>query len=102
MSITHAELEEVVADAVKALSEDLDVKIFYDKELYLVGANGILSSLDFVNLIIYIEDGLFDRFSIQLTIVNEKAFSKKHNPFESIALLESYVAELLELTPITL
>jgi len=57
---------------------------------------GKLDSLDFTTLIIIIESNIFNKLGKNITIVNEKAFSKKYSPFKDVKSLIEFIIELLE------
>ena len=62
----------------------------------LFGAGGVLDSINFVGLLIEIESRMSDLASQPIRLVNDKAFSRKQNPFATIDSLSLYLMEILE------
>ena len=59
----------------------------------LTGTEGVLDSLDLVNLVVVLEESLSDELDINVTIASEKAFSRKRSPFSSIESLSLFILE---------
>ncbi len=89
------ELRVIVQDAFEELNEELEKPISYADDLRLLGTEGALDSLSFVSLMVIIEEKLFDTYEKQVTIVDDKAFSRRQNPFENIDSLIEYLKEKL-------
>lgn len=66
------------------------------ESMTIFGKESSLDSFDFVNLMVIIEENLFQEMGKSITIVSEKAFSKKYNPFSNIERLTGFILELLE------
>jgi acyl carrier protein len=62
----------------------------------LLDVNGKIDSLDFVTLIVIIENNIFNKMDKNITIVSEKAFSKIYSPFKNVETLTEFIVELLE------
>jgi acyl carrier protein len=60
----------------------------------LFGSEGVLDSLGLVTLIVDIEGLLSDNLNLQLTLVNDKAFSLKYSPFKTVGTLIEYIEKL--------
>ncbi len=60
----------------------------------LVGADAVVTSMGLVALITDIEATLAQNYGAELTLVSEKALSRKNSPFRTIETLADYVLEL--------
>jgi acyl carrier protein len=65
-----------------------------DESLY--GKSGKLESLDFVTLIMEVEEKVRDEFGIDVTIADEQLLSKEKSPFLTIGTLADYLQEFLK------
>jgi acyl carrier protein len=62
----------------------------------LVGEQSALDSLGFVQFIIFIEQKIEEEFGVQISIVDEKAFAQKNNPFKTVGSLLEFIVSRLE------
>ena len=91
-------IKNIVIDSLQEFNEEIDEgKLFEVSEnTILLDKQGKLDSLDFITLIFIIENNIFNKLGKNITIVSEKAFSKKYSPFKDVESLAEFVAELLE------
>lgn len=91
------QIKKIILDSITELNEQLEdeKKLPIDDNIPLFGRDGWLDSLDFVNLIVIIEDNIFNAFNKSITIVSEKAFSLKYNPFANVERLTQYIQNIL-------
>jgi acyl carrier protein len=75
-------------------NENLELEITEDT--VLLGQKSNLDSLDFVSLVMIVEENIFDKLDQNITIASDKAFAKNYNPFERVDKLIKYVIELLK------
>jgi acyl carrier protein len=93
--------EEILSIVLKSM-EDMNRQLDPAKRLEIRSDASIdiragkLDSLDFVNLMVTIEDHVFQHFNKAITIVSERAFSKKDNPFADVTKLTDFILEILE------
>ncbi len=64
-------------------------------DLKLFGENSMLDSIDFVSLIVLIEEQIYERFHKKIQLVSNKAFSETISPFQTVVALEAYLDEKL-------
>jgi acyl carrier protein len=94
--------EERIATAVYAavdeLNEQLPGGIELEKSLDapLYGASGKLESLDFVTLIMEVEERINAEFGTEITIADENLLSKEKSPFANLGTLIEYLKDLLK------
>lgn len=91
-------IQKIILDSLQEFNEEIDedkiLKISNDT--VLLDKNGELDSLDFITLVCIVESNIFDKFEKNITIVSEKAFSKKYSPFKNVERLTEFIEELLE------
>ena len=94
--------EERITTAVYAAVDELNaqlpggVEIEKSLEAPLYGASGKLESLDFVTLIMEVEEKVNAEFGTDITIADENLLSKEKSPFSTLGTLIEYLQELLE------
>ena len=91
---------DVLAAVLEAVSEyndqlDEEHKLDLTPETRLLGKASKLDSFGLVNLIIVVEEKLFDRFDRSITLADERAMSQEHSPFRSVQTLSDYAYTLL-------
>lgn len=86
----------LVLEALQELNNDRPDPFTISDDTKLLGKNGVLDSMDLVNLTAEIEERLSDEMDIDITIASEKAFSRKKSPFYNINSLSSFILELSE------
>ena len=64
-------------------------------ETPLLGDAGTLDSVQLVNLIVTTEELLFENHGRQVSVADDRAFSRRRSPFLTIASFADYVDELL-------
>lgn len=91
-------IRNIIIEAINELNEQMNEKdrIEITDTLVLMGNGSTIDSLDFVSLMVSIEDKIFNEYNKSITTVSEKAFSNKYNPFGSIDKLSSFIGTLLE------
>ena len=91
-------IQEIILGSLKEFNEEKskDEALEISNDTTLLDVNGKLDSLDFITLIVIIESNIFDKLSKNITIVSEKAFSKKYSPFKDVESLTEFIVELLE------
>ena len=86
-------LKEVISERGEGADISLDE---LNEETKLIGRDSILDSLSLVSLLVDIEQKLFDRFCISITIADERAMSQEKSPFRTIESLANYVETLIK------
>lgn len=65
-------------------------------ETHLFDKQGKLDSIELVNFIVSLEQGIADEFGQAITLADEKAFSRETSPFRSVDSLADYLMERLK------
>lgn len=91
-------VESIVIAALKWAGESQDIEGLENptSETRLFGENGLLGSLGMINLILELEETLYEEYQVDLVIADEKALSMKRSPFRDVASLVDYITALLE------
>ena len=89
---------ELITNEIKDFNETLDVAISLDsgKDSVLFGQGSSLESVDFVSLIVNIEQAVSDEFDKDISLVDMRAMSQKNSPFRTVGSLAEYIQKLLE------
>lgn len=91
-------VSKAVFNAVDELNKQLPAGVSVEKSLDapLYGAGGKLESLDFVTLIMEVEEKINAEFGTTITIADENLLSKAKSPFSTLRTLIEYLEEMLK------
>lgn len=89
---------ELIIKEIQDFNETLDIAINLDngKDSILFGQGSSLESVDFVSLIVNIEQAVSDEYEKELSLVDVRAMSQKTSPFRTVGSLAEYIQNLLE------
>ncbi len=87
-----------VYEAIDELNSQLPPGVSIEKSLdaTLYGPSGKLESLDFVTLVMEVEEKMKAEFGVDITIADEHLLSKEQSPFSSVQTLIEYLEEVLK------
>ena len=87
-----------VYSAIDELNAQLPPGVSVEKTLDgpLYGESGKLESLDFVTLVMEVEEKIKAEFGVDITIADEHLLSKKESPFSTVRTLIEYLGEVLK------
>ena len=90
-------VEKIVIGALKEHGESTENEGLTNPtpETKLFGKSGLLDSLGMINLVLELEEILFETYAVNIVIANEKALSQKRSPFRDVNSLVNYVTTLL-------
>jgi acyl carrier protein len=71
-------------------------KIAKDPETSLLAANSGIDSLTLVNLVVALEQVVFDKYGKTVVIADESVFSSPNNPFRTLRTLADHLDTLLK------
>jgi acyl carrier protein len=96
--ISEKKISKVIFDAIDEVNEQLAGKKKLDKsmDLVLYPSKEGLDSLEFINLIVTIEQKVEDEFKIALSLVDEEFMSEENNPFKTLRTLATYISVRLD------
>ena len=90
-------IRNAVFNAVDALNEQLPgAGVEKSLEAPLYGAGGHLESLDFVTLIMEVEERINAEFATNITIADGNLLSKEKSPFSNLGSLIEYLERILK------
>jgi len=86
-----------VLEAVAEFNDQLDDarQLELAPETRLLGKASKLDSFGLVNLIVIVEEKLYDKFDQSVTLADERAMSQERSPFRSVQSLAEYAYTLL-------
>jgi acyl carrier protein len=95
---TDERVSKAVFSAVDEINKQLPAGVSVQKSLDapLYGAGGKLESLDFVTLIMEVEEKINAEFGTDITMADENLLSKEKSPFSTLRTLIEYLEELLK------
>lgn len=91
-------ISKAVFAAVDEVNEQLPKGVSIEKSLDapLYGATGKLESLDFVTLIMEVEEKINAEFGTDITIADDNLLSKEKSPFSTLGTLIEYLHDLVK------
>jgi acyl carrier protein len=95
---SNERIKKAVFEAVDDLNQQLPAGVEVEKSLDapLYGSTGKLESLDFVTLIMEVEEKINAEFGTDITIADENLLSKEKSPFSTLGTLIEYLEDLLK------
>lgn len=91
-------IKKIIFDSLKEFNEEMSEEgaLEISQDTVLLDIDGRIDSLDFVALIVIIENNISNELGKNINIVNEKAFSGEDSPFKNVKSLIEFITELLE------
>lgn len=89
---------EIITEEIKDFNDTLETAINLEqgRDSVLFGQGSTLESVDFVSLIVNIEQAVSDEFNKEISLVDARAMSQKNSPFRTVGSLAEYIHSLLE------
>jgi hypothetical protein len=97
MNSTSQAIRTIVYSAITALNEELPKgeRVEFKGDCRLIGPRGNLSSLQVVNLVIHVEEGIAEHIGAELELtVNEELFNQD-GPLQTVDTLIAYLSKAL-------
>ncbi|MFC1743011.1 hypothetical protein ACFL35_03375 [Candidatus Riflebacteria bacterium] len=90
----------MVFQAIDELNEQLprEQKLSKTQSECLYGNTSKLNSLGLVNFVVTTEQKIIEKTGKPITLVNEKAMSRKNSPFRTVETFVEYICELMQQT----
>lgn len=91
-------VQSILIAALREIGESSEIEGLQDptSETRLFGEEGLLGSLRMINLVLELEETLFEEYGVNLVIADEKALSQKRSPFRDVGSLVEYITGLIE------
>lgn len=89
---------DIILEQIRLYNETLDVPVdlSHGKDSILFGPGGVLDSVDFVSLILDIEQAVEEETGKHISLADEKALSQKNSPFRTVNTLAEYIQSNME------
>lgn len=89
---------DIILEQIRLYNETLDVPVDLSqgKDSILFAPGGVLDSVDFVSLILDIEQAVEDEIGKHISLADEKALSQKNSPFRTVNTLAKYIQSNME------
>ena len=91
-------IESIIFSAIAALNAERDPtdQIPASPRTALFGVDAVLDSLSFVSLVTDVETTLNVDHGLDISLADDRAMSRAHSPYETVATLRDYIVELTE------
>lgn len=96
--MTKQEISKAILATVAEYNSNLDtpVDLSAGSESVLFGQGSSLASIDFVSLIVDIEDAIECNTGKSITLADARAMSQKNSPFRTVGTLAEYIESRLK------
>ncbi len=92
------EINKIILEQIEDYNDFLETKMDTSagNDTILFGRGGVIDSVDFVTLLLDIEQAVNDEYGTHIAISNSRAMSQKNSPFRTVGTLAEYIKNLLE------
>jgi acyl carrier protein len=96
--MTLNDLTQLIIDTTRSIAEEQSLELTEElsAETRLFGSKGLLDSLALVSLVIAVEQGIEEKFGVNVELADDKALSQKNSPYRSIGTLAAYALQQFE------
>jgi len=91
-----AQIKALLMDCLREYAQQAGVTVKVSEDAPLIGPGAAVDSLGLVMVVTDFETRVNEAFDAQIVLANERAMSRNHSPFRSVAALTEYAAELLK------
>jgi len=90
------EVENLIMSILKEFIEENNIELIgkLNTETRLIGSSGFLDSMDLVSYIVELEEGISDKFSLDIELANDSAMSSRSSPFVNVSTLSDYILKI--------
>ena len=90
-------VKKIVMDGLNYVLVENDIKnIFVDENTEIFGSKSIIDSLQLINLIVKIEEDVYDQSGKEIIVVDDEAIIGENSPFQTIQSLAEFVHKKVE------
>lgn len=99
--VIRESLMKCIKDALDEINSTRDDKIPTGdlKDLGLYGRDGVFSSLQVIHFLMIVEEKVAEKVGAKISILSEKALSRKVSPFRQVSTLVDFIAEQIGQPP---
>lgn len=93
----ETELTALIFDALKTVKSQSGASLTgeFSPEMRLYGYDSDIDSLGLVGLLIELEERVYERYGVAISLTDEQAMSQQHSPFRTVSTLADYLANLV-------
>lgn len=93
-----SKVQEAIIEYIKGFNDTLENPVDLSKgaDSVLFGAGGALDSVDFVSLVVDIEQMVEEKFGQIVGLADARAMSQKNSPFRTVGTLAEYIESRLK------
>jgi len=85
-------IKKIVVDSLVCVLDENDIKnISVDDNTEIFGSKSIIDSLQLINLIVKIEEDVYDQSGKEIIVVDDEAIIVGNSPFQTVKSLSSFV-----------
>ena len=85
-------IKKIVVDSLVCVLDENDIKnISVDDNTEIFGSKSIIDSLQLINLIVKIEEDVYDQSGKEIIVVDDEAIIVGNSPFGTVKSLSSFV-----------
>ena len=90
------EVENLIMSILKEFIEENNIELIgkLNTETRLIGSSCFLDSMDLVSYIVELEEGISDKFSLDIELANDSAMSSRSSPFVNVSTLSDYILKI--------
>jgi acyl carrier protein len=82
----------MITNSLKSVLEENNIKnITVTDETEIFGSKSIIDSLQLINLVVKIEEEVYERTGIEIIVVDDEAIIVGNSPFQSVKSLAEFV-----------
>ena len=82
----------MITNSLKSVLEENNIKnITVTDETEIFGSKSIIDSLQLINLVVKIEEEVYERTGIEIIVVDDEAIIVGNSPFQSVMSLSRFV-----------
>ncbi|MCU4173878.1 hypothetical protein [Carboxylicivirga sp. N1Y90] len=90
------EVIQLILDCIKNQNKnDLECNIIVEETTMLIGQDSCFGSLSLANLLISIEEKVYERFETRIDLVDEKALGRPDSPYKNVESLASFISDTI-------
>ena len=92
------EIERLIIELLKKIGNEKKMLSLLDadSDTKLYGREGNLDSLSLVRFAIELEEAIYEKYGLSISIVDDRAMSQSRSPFKSVGTIKEYILELVE------
>ena len=85
-------IKKIVVDSLVSVLDENDIKnISVDDNSEIFGSKSLIDSLQLINLIVKIEEDVYDQSGKEIIVVDDEAIIIGNSPFQTVKSLSSFV-----------